>query len=134
MLSAGGTDVDPALTAGQGKWQRIRTLIVAPYFGASRSGQRGGWNPRLAQTIKYAEVSQLFWDKLPIPGTNESILRFDQLQPIGRHHEAFQATPYRLSSEAMDVVEEWLEWYLFGREDPDGVLRLAREELFKFSE
>jgi hypothetical protein len=33
----------------------------------------------------------------------------------------------------MDVVEEWLEWYLFGREDPDGVLQIARQELFNFS-
>jgi hypothetical protein len=130
VLSAGGTEVDSALTRRQGRWQRTQTLIVAPYFGAERSAQRRGWNPVLAKKIKHAEFSQFFWDKLPILGADESILRFDQLQPIGRNHEAFEATPYKLSGEAMDVVEEWLEWYLFGRVDPDGVLQLARQDLF----
>lgn len=129
VIGTGGIDVDPDLTRGKGKWQRTRTLLVAPYFGVDRSSQRGGWDPRFAQKIRHAEFSQFFWDRLPVQGAMGSILRLDQLQPIGRHHEAYEYTPYRLSQDAMEVTDQWLEWYLFGRLDPEGILQMAREEL-----
>jgi hypothetical protein len=56
------------------------------------------------------------------------------MQPIGRHHEAYEYTPHRLSDEALTLFDEWLQWFLFDRLDPDGTLHMAREELPTFGE
>ena len=53
----------------------------------------------------------------------------NQLQPIGRHHNAHEVTPHRLSEGALDVVDEWLEWLLRGTLDSDGVLAMFRGEV-----
>ena len=52
-------------------------------------------------------------DILPEYST-ESILRFDQIQPIIRHHNAIKITKYCLSEESLIILSEWLEWLFEG--------------------
>ena len=130
VISTGGSEIDRVLTRGAAKWQSARTYLVAPYFGVERSGLRGGWKPEFVQRIRHCEFPQYFWDRLPAGG--DSILRLDQIQPIGRHHEAFEYTPHRLSDEGLEILDEWLDWFLFGRADPAGTLNMAREGLPDF--
>jgi len=132
VISTGGAEVERALTRGAAKWQSVRTYLVAPYFGASLSGQGGGWKPEFVRRIRHGEYPQYFWEQLPAGG-GASILRLDQLQPVGQHHEAFKYTPHRLSDEALEVMEQWLEWYLFDDLDAESTLQMAREELPDFA-
>lgn len=129
VVGAGGLEVDRALTRGSAKWQSVQTYLAAPYFGAEPSEHRGGWSSEFVRRIRHCEYPQYFWDKLPVRGAEESILRFDQLQPIGRHHEALEYTPHRLSDEGLKVLDQWLQWYLLGDLEPTSVLQMAREEL-----
>lgn len=132
VIGTGGVEIDGALTRGAAKWQSARTYLVAPYFGAERSGQRGGWKPEFVRRIRRCEYPQYLWNQLPIGG--ESILRLDQIQPIGRHHEAFEYTPHRLSSDAIEILDEWLRWCLFDQLDSDGMLTMARQEFEDLTE
>lgn len=133
VIADGGQDVDPSLTRGAAKWQSSRTFLVAPYFGAAADGSRGGWQPELVRRIRHCEYPQFFWDMLPISLSNSpSILRLDQIQPVGSNHEAFDYTPFRLSQEALEILDEWLVWLFFGRLEPQSNLEIARNELPSF--
>ncbi len=133
VLSAGGPDIDQALRTGTARWQTAPTLLVAPFYGVDPGGTRGGWRPEMVERIRHCEYPQYFWDRLPLPGAAESILRFDHIQPIGRHHNAHQWTRYRLSDEALSVLDEWLVWLFRDLLVADGVLADVRAELLKLS-
>jgi hypothetical protein len=64
-------------------------------------------------------------------GAGESILRFDHIQPIGRHYEAYEWTQHCLSNEAMLILNEWLHWFLEDDLPTDSTLFDFREELIK---
>ncbi|MCP4663705.1 MAG: hypothetical protein GY856_50615 [bacterium] len=106
---------------------------MAPYYGAMRSSQRGGWKPELLRRIRHGEYPQYFWDILPVGGTHASILRLDQMQPIGQHHNAYEFTPHRLSEDALKVIDGWAQWLLFDHIDDGGWVQILREELREFS-
>jgi hypothetical protein len=127
VLSLGGTDLPPEIQPIAAKWQRQGMLIAAPYFGAEPDGDRAGWKPEFVIRIKHCEYPQYFYDKLPLSGsTSESILRLDQLQPIGKHHNSWSPTDWRLSTDALVVLDEWLVWLFTGKLDPNGVLNVLR--------
>jgi hypothetical protein len=72
------------------------------------------------------------WDKLPIVGSSESILRLDHVQPVGFHPNSFELLPYQLSDEAMEIIDTQLEWLLTGSLPAESVLadiRTAFREL-----
>jgi len=50
-----------------------------------------------------------------MPGGEESILRLDHIQPIGKHHESIELTDYRLGEEALDIIDEWITWLITGK-------------------
>jgi len=52
------------------------------------------------------------YDRLPITGSDESIMRFDQVQVIGPARTAIDILPHKLSNEAITLVDEWLNWYV----------------------
>lgn len=58
-------------------------------------------------------------------------MRFDHIQPIGRHQNAFELTQYRLSDEALSVLDEWLVWIFRDQIPVDGVLADVRAEFLK---
>lgn len=129
VLSTGGPDVDPRLRPGTSRWQSAPTALVAPFYGADPGATRGGWRPEFVQRIRRCEYPQYVWDKLPLSGATESILRLDHLQPIGRHHDSFDMTPYRLSGDALNILDDWLQWLLTEKLSTDAILREVREAL-----
>ena len=131
VVSTCGEDIGMDLRVGGVKWQTAPTFLVAPYYGVMQDEKRAGWQPELVKRIRRCEYPQYLWDKLPIPGSTESILRLDHIQPIGKHHNAYEWTPYHLSEEAIDILDEWILWLLTGRLKKDGILSDIRQELLR---
>jgi len=129
VLSASGTEVESRLKTGAARYLTNRSVLVAPYYGADRSSKRGGWKLEFVQRIRRAQYPQYAWDSLPIDGVSESILRFDHIQPLGENAQAMEVTPYRLTTDAAEIVEEWLSWFRTGELNKDGVLAYFRAEM-----
>jgi len=129
VLSASGADVESRLKTGAARYLTNRSVLVAPYYGADRSSRRGGWKPEFVQRIRRAEYPQYVWDVLPIGGASESILRLDHIQPLGENAQAIEVTPHRLSTAALEIVEEWVSWFRTGEVSEDGVLAYFRKEM-----
>lgn len=106
--------VEKKLVQGKPKWQSAPTFLVAPYYGADEGIDRSGFGALFQERIQYAVYPQLMRDMLPIPGSTFSILRLDQLQPIGAHHQALDRTGFKLSDDASLIVDEWLDWLITG--------------------
>ena len=62
-------------------------------------------------------------------GVSEPILRFDHLQPLGENAQAIEITPYRLTAEAAEIVEEWLDWFRKGELIEDGIVSYFRNAI-----
>ena len=98
--------VEQKIRRGQPKRSTAQTYLVAPYYGADRDGTRAGYNPKFIERVRHIRYPQFVWDKLPLGGPKESILRLDHLQPIGRHHNSFKRTGYKLSEEAIEIIDD----------------------------
>ncbi len=129
VLSTSGAEIESSLRTGAARHQTNRSVLVAPYYGADRSGKRGGWKPEFVQRIRRAEYPQYAWDSLPIPGASESILRLDHIQPVGEAAQALELTPHRLTPDAAEVMEEWLAWFRSGELAEGGVLAYFRQQM-----
>jgi hypothetical protein len=127
VLSTGGPELHRA--PGAARWQTSHTVIVAPFYGADPGGTRGGWHPAFVDRIRRAEYPQYVWDTLPITGATESILRLDHLFALGADPASYRYYPFRLSSDALAVLDDWLQWLFTGDLDPDTVLGMMRTEL-----
>lgn len=57
-----------------------------------------------------------------MPGSAESILRFDHTQPVGYDRKNFEMTGYSLGKDAVSFLDEWLSWLISGTVEKDGVL------------
>ena len=121
--------VDPALTTGMARYSTAPTLLAAPYYGATRDGRRGGYNPAFVERIRHCDYPQFLWDQLPISGAEESILRLDHLQPIGNHHNAYRLSEYKLSDDALEVVDELFRLLIWGEIPEDSLIAMYREEI-----
>lgn len=129
IISEGGFEVPYDLRIGKPKWQTAPTILVAPYYGSDEGGKRAGFNPELLKRIRLGEYPQFVLDWLPIKGsTNESILRLDHIQPVGYHYRSIELTEWRLSTDALAIIYEWIEWLFMGSLDKDGILALAIKE------
>lgn len=131
VLSAGGTEIPKEIRQGEQRWQSARAMLVAPFYGAEPGGTRGGWPAPFVERIRRAEYPQYVWDKLPLGGETESILRLDHLFPIGADPAGYTLQPVRLSDEALALLDEWVAWLLTGSLPDDSVLGMIRTELAK---
>jgi len=116
--------------AGGAQWQFHPVVLVAPYHGAEFSGKSGGWNPEFVTRVQKCEYPQYMWDQLPGSGKS-SILRLDQIQPIGTDQRAYQWTRFCLGRDAMKIMDEWLQWVMSGYLLKDGVLNEFRQGLLE---
>ncbi len=92
--------------------------------------KRAGYNPELVERIRHCVYPQFFWEKLPLDTeTEESILRLDQIQPIGTHYNGFKHTGYRLSEDALEIFDDWLTWLIWGGLPEDSFILSFQEEL-----
>ena len=130
VISCGGPDIPKGLKVGAARWQTAPTLLVAPYYGATQSGTRGGWREEFVKRIRRCEYPQYLWDMLPINGSaEESILRLDHVQPIARNPDTYELTQFRMSEEAITVLDEWLSWLFTEKLSEKGVLLEVRKGL-----
>jgi len=129
VLSTGGVEVPRPLRTGSARYQTNPTALVAPYYGADLGGSTGGWRPEFVSRIRRCEYPQYMWDQLPIGGRNESILRLDHLQPVGKHGESYELTDYVLHEDALGILDEYLTWLLLGSLPGDGILVEIRRTL-----
>ncbi len=122
--------VDEALRRGQPAYQHTDCFLVAPYYGADQNGLRAGFRPELIEKVRRCSYPHLLWDSLPLRGkTRNSILRLDQIQPIVDHHHHRTHTGYRLTQDAMDVLDEFLRWHITGEVSDDSIIHDLRREL-----
>lgn len=66
---------------------------------------------------------------LPLGGPSESIIRLDQMRPVGRNASNFRLTEWKLSNEALVVLDSWMEWFQTGMLDQDSDLYVTRQLL-----
>lgn len=114
VIARPGPAVERRLRRGFPAYQTAKTMLVAPYYGADQDSTRGGWPPALVQRIRWGEYPQYICERLPLPGPDESILRLDQIQPLGSDPTVFDLTDYRLTDDALGIVDDWLTWHLHG--------------------
>ncbi|MDL2275158.1 hypothetical protein LJC22_03410 [Desulfosarcina sp. OttesenSCG-928-G10] len=132
IISTGGGKVPDWLVKDKPKWQTARTILVAPFYGADESGDRSGFNEVFRERVRRCEFPQFHWDILPIPGgTKESILRLDHIQPIGRNENSIAFTDYCLGKDALSLLDEWLQWLIYGSLPEGSTFGYLREELRK---
>jgi hypothetical protein len=114
VIATPGLGVERRFRKGFPTYQTAKTMLVAPYYGADRDGTRAGWPPALVQRIRWGEYPQYICDKLPLPGSQESILRLDQIQPLGSDPTVFDLTDYRLTDDALGIMDDWITWHFYG--------------------
>lgn len=120
----------PSKRGGSAAWIVAPSVLVAPCFGVDQAGTRGGWPPHLVETIRHCQLPQYMWERLPIPnGTDESIIRFDQIHPLRCNTDSFVYAGYHLTETALGVLDDWVLWYRTGTLDEDGALLLAHRDL-----
>lgn len=119
--------VDSSLIRGKPKNSTAPTILMAPYYGADQNGKRAGYSEEFVERVRHCEYPQFVWDKLPVSGAKESILRLDHLQPLGTHNNSFKLTTFKLSEEALSLIDELLKWMVWGGVEKDSLLLLYRE-------
>jgi hypothetical protein len=130
VLSTGGLAVEKAVRQGKPSWQTAPTILVAPYYGADEGGKRSGFSVRFRERICRGLYPQFVWERLPLAsGTAESILRLDHIQPVGQHYTSIRISEYKLSQDALEIVDEWLHWMMWGTFDPQSNFSFLREGL-----
>ncbi len=129
VIGSAALSVDRNLTKGMAKHLTAPTILAAPYYGATRDARRSGYRPELLEQIRHCKYPQFLWDCLPIPGPDESILRLDHLQPVGTHHNSYELSGHKLSEDALEVVDELLQWLIRGGVHKDSVIAMYREEI-----
>ena len=129
VVGCGSSDVDRKLVRGSPKRATAPTVLVVPCYGVDQGSKRAGYNPVFVERVRHCEYPQFFWDRLPVSGPEESILRFDHLQPIGTHYNSYEFSGYALGSDALDVVDEYVRWLFWCMVSPESLLALFREEI-----
>lgn len=126
VLADPGQEVPRPLMAGKPKTLTAPALLGAPYYGVDEgTGTRAGYPPEFVTRVRHCEYNHFFWDMLPIGGVNESLLRVEHLQPVGFHHMSLEAQPWRLTDDALVIMDDWLAWHLTGDIPEDGTLQVA---------
>ncbi len=131
VISTGGDEIPKNLRLGKAKWQTSPTILAAPFYGIKMTDKRAGFDAKFVKRIRCCEYSQYFWDILPIVDGEESILRLDHMQPIGKHHDSISITEYSLTKEALSLFDEWIQWLLSGQLSNNSILSDIRQELLK---
>ncbi|EGQ9965951.1 hypothetical protein ACQ902_003174 [Vibrio mimicus] len=132
VLSVESSPVDKELIKGKANHSTAPTYIVAPYYGVDAGSKRAGYSEAFTERVRHCEYSQFLWDKLPLNGADESILRFDHLMPIGAHYNSYKQTGYRLSQEALAILDDYLLWHLHGGVPEESVILEYRELISEY--
>jgi hypothetical protein len=129
VIGCNSAPVAEELTRGKPKAATAPTILVAPFYGVAHRGERAGYSPEFVERVRHCEYPQFLWDILPITKGEESILRLDQLQPIGSHGNSYALSDFRLSDSAIEVVDEMMSWLIRGGVDEASWVALYREQI-----
>jgi hypothetical protein len=127
VISLGGVAV--ASATGAPKWQTNRAFLVAPFYGADQDSSRAGWRPAFVERIRRGEYPQYVWDRLPITGAEEAILRLDHTFAVGSDPASYETLPFRLSDAALKILDQWFTWLMTNELSPECDLGWIRAEL-----
>lgn len=106
------------------KWMTAPLVQVVPGFAVER------WPPALVDSARRAQHPQYVWDRLPIAPRDPVVFRLDHATPLHRADTAsYRLTGFRLSAEALAVVDAWLAWFWTGTVAEDGDLMAAHTTL-----
>lgn len=136
IVAMPGDEIPRNIVPGKPRQQTLPTFLVAPYYGADEgTGKRAGFSQEFIIRVKHLEYSRFFWDKLPLSGANESILRIDHIQPLGSNYKAFEITAFRLHEDAFCFLDELIQWHLTGilSETEGSLLSGLRQDLMSLS-
>lgn len=124
ILAEPGQEIPRDLMTGKPTYMTAPAFLGAPYYGVDEgTGARAGFPPEFVSRVRHCEYNQFFWDHLPTGGANESLLRIEHLQPIGGHYMSLEAQPWRLTDDALAIMDEWLAWHLTGNVPEGGALQ-----------
>lgn len=126
VLGSSNQKVAKSITRGMANRHSAPTILVAPYYGVDRDGKRAGYRPEFVERIRHCEYPQFIWDKLPISGAFESILRLDHLQPIGTHYNSYETSEFMLSNDAITIIDELIHCQIWGGVPEDGFIMMYR--------
>lgn len=115
VLGLKGKPVDKSLTKNKPKRATSPTIIVAPFYGVDQNTEaRAGYSDAFVERVKHLVYPQFHWDMLPLPGACESILRLDQIQPIGITYPTYWLSGYCLSNSGLNVIDDLIRKNLLG--------------------
>jgi len=103
--------ITASLIRGMSKWKGHLFFWAAPFFGVKQAA-RDGYNPDFVERIRHADYRSFFWDRLPDDDGEGSILRLDQVQPVGYEYQSCEHLGWRLSKQALAIMDEWLSWLI----------------------
>ncbi len=130
VLSEISPSVPRSQQLGGRGWQTSAAVLAAPAYGIAKTPTRTGWPAGLIPFVQKAEYPQYMWDIFPNLGEpTGSIVRFDQVCPIGTGSQAYEPTENVLSPVAMTIVEDWFQWFLTGLIPERSALKAARDLL-----
>src|SRR5262249_19072362 len=69
-----------------------RAVYVAPAYGC----EKGDWDSAFMERIRMCMYPQYMLDRLPLPGPEWSVVRFDQVQPISKNNQSLIWTEHCL--------------------------------------
>ncbi len=114
----------PPQPSERGKWITAPLIQVAPMFLAET------WPAPLVDSVRRAQHPQYVWDRPPIDESRPAILRLDALQSLHREHtELYRFTGFRLAADALEIIDDWLMWWLTGTLPEGGDLLAAHTML-----
>ncbi len=115
VLALPGQEIPRKLIQGKPFSRTAPCIVVAPYYTAIKPGELPRYSPELLELVQRLRFPQFFYEHLPHPGGAPSILRFDQLQAVPAQERAFyEPTAWRLSDHALALIDELLEWQIWG--------------------
>lgn len=114
----------PTKSAPTGTSSKQRfTALIAPYYSADRTETRAGLPAEFVALVQRGKVPNMFWDYLPLKSTKgPSIVRWDRIQPVHVDDPTLDPQGYALHSDAVPIIQQWLQWHLTGRVETDSTL------------
>lgn len=123
VLALPGQEIPKALIQGKPQSRTAPCIVVAPYYTALKAGELPRFSPELLELVQKLRFPQFFYEHLPHSGGAPSILRLDQIQAVtARERDFYESTAWRLSDHALALLDELLEWQVWGGLPPEGDL------------
>jgi len=85
--------------------------LIAPLYGVDPSSKRSGYPAAFIEKVaqfRYPEL--IYFANTPMPRGVSSILRLDNIQPVGNNHNNYRLIGHKLSYPTLQLVFDMLKW------------------------